>query len=65
MRACPERVSSMFVPRPRAPTGAARVFDPARRLREMRIIDYEYARNGTANIFMLSAPLEGRRESAS
>ena len=27
-----------------------------------RIIDYEYTRNGTANIFMLSAPLEGRRE---
>jgi len=27
-----------------------------------RIIDYEYVRNGTANIFMLYAPLEGRRE---
>ena len=27
-----------------------------------RIIDYEYLRNGTANIFMLYAPLEGRRE---
>ena len=30
-----------------------------------RIVDYEYVRNGTANIFMLYAPLEGRRESAS
>jgi len=27
-----------------------------------RIVDYEYVRNGAANIFMLSAPLEGRRE---
>ena len=27
-----------------------------------RIVDYEYIRNGTANIFMLYAPLEGRRE---
>lgn len=27
-----------------------------------RIADYEYLRNGTANIFMLYAPLEGRRE---
>lgn len=27
-----------------------------------RIVDYEYVRNGTANIFMVSAPLEGRRE---
>ena len=27
-----------------------------------KIIDYEYVRNGTANIFMLYAPLEGRRE---
>ena len=51
--------------RPRAPTDAAREFDPAGRPREMRIIDYEYARNGTANIFMLFALLEGRRESAS
>jgi hypothetical protein len=25
-------------------------------------IDYEYVRNGTANIFMMYAPLEGRRE---
>lgn len=28
----------------------------------VKIVDYEYARNGTANIFMLYAPLEGRRE---
>ena len=27
-----------------------------------RIIDYESIRNGTANIFMLYTPLEGRRE---
>ena len=27
-----------------------------------KIIDYEYVRKGTANIFMLYAPLEGRRE---
>jgi hypothetical protein len=27
-----------------------------------QIIDYEYVRNGTANIFMLYAPLVGRRE---
>lgn len=27
-----------------------------------RIIDDEYVRNGTANIFLLYAPLEGRRE---
>ena len=27
-----------------------------------KIIDYEYIRKGTANIFMLYAPLEGRRE---
>jgi hypothetical protein len=27
-----------------------------------RIIDYEYQRNGTGNIFMMYAPLEGRRE---
>ena len=27
-----------------------------------KIIDYEYLRNGTANIFMLYAPLEGHRE---
>ncbi len=27
-----------------------------------RTVDYEYVRNGTANIFMLYAPLEGRRE---
>ena len=25
-------------------------------------VDYEYVRNGTANVFMLYAPLEGRRE---
>ena len=27
-----------------------------------QIIDYEYQRNGTGNIFMMYAPLEGRRE---
>jgi hypothetical protein len=26
-----------------------------------RRVDYEYERNGTANIFMMFAPLEGRR----
>jgi len=28
----------------------------------IRITDYEYVRNGTANMFMLYAPLEGRRD---
>ena len=27
-------------------------------------VDYEYERNGTANIFMMFAPLEGRREAS-
>lgn len=35
---------------------------PAGPGRPTKIIDYEYVRNGTANIFMLYAPLEGRRE---
>lgn len=35
---------------------------PAGPGRPTKIVDYEYVRNGTANIFMLYAPLEGRRE---
>jgi hypothetical protein len=35
---------------------------PAGPGRPAKIVDYEYVRNGTANIFMLYAPLEGRRE---
>jgi hypothetical protein len=40
---------------------AAKPGRPPSRARSPARIDYEYERNGTANIFMLFAPLEGWR----
>ena len=43
-----QQVKETRVPRPARPGEAA-------------VYDYEYERNGTSNLFMLFAPLEGRR----
>jgi DDE superfamily endonuclease len=50
---CVDETSKQLVAETRVPV-AAKPGQPAR-------YDYEYKRNGTANLFMIFAPLEGRR----
>ena len=52
-RPCPDETSKQLIAETRTPI-------PMKRGRAARI-DYEYERNGTANLFMLFAPLEGWR----
>ena len=50
---CVDETSKQLIAETRVPI-------PAKSGRPKRY-DYEYARNGTANLFMMFAPLEGRR----
>ena len=51
---CPDETSKQLIIETRVPI-AAKPCRPARH-------DYEYERNGTANLFMMFAPLQGWRE---